>query len=638
MKQKENHYIILLGFIILCGLVLRFWNFFNIPFTFDELSAMGRTTFESFHEMIRIGVVERDSHPAGIQTFLYYWSMLFGEREWVIKLPFIIAGIASIYLSYRIGEIWFGKTTAMITAAYVASLQLFVMYSQIARPYISGLFFTMFAVLFWSKYFFKSSNPKYLAGFVLFSALAAYNHYFSLLFITVLGFTGLILVHRKNIIPYIISGVLILVLYLPHLSILFAQAEKGTIGGWLGAPGPYFIIDFFYWLFHYSYISIAVFLIVLFIGLIIKKTAFQIEFQNKKRLLLILWLLPAPIFGYVYSLNIEPILQNSLLIFSTPYLFILLFSYVGEWKFKHLGIAVIVILLVNIFSLVFTRDYYKVFYHQPFDQLIKNAIKLESKHENDVMIMNDYIPYYTSYYFRKYNKTIPFFTTRNTDITIEGFKQRVSETNQSYIITSGLNDIYFQIIKEQFPYWIGYEHGFTYEQYTFSKKISNDTLSRLLIAHTNFTDESSQWQFDKSHLRFDQLADEHFYLFQEGEEYGPKLEMPLKDLITDIYWVVDVEIELMTDDPEKKTVIVGEIKRNEDIIHWQGSAISEFGIVNNSWQKAFMTVDIQKAMKDQNQVGDQMLRIYIWNRDKKEFQIKKISVYLRPGNPERYSL
>ena len=521
MKQKENHYIILLGFIILGGLVLRFWNFLNIPFTFDELSAMGRTTFESFHEMIRIGVVERDSHPAGIQTFLYYWSMLFGEREWVIKLPFIIAGIASIYLSYRIGEIWFGKTTAIITAAYVASLQLFVMYSQIARPYISGLFFTMFAVLFWSKYFFKSSNPKYLAGFVLFSALAAYNHYFSLLFVTVLGFSGLILVHRKNIIPYIISGVLILVLYLPHLSILFAQAEKGTIGGWLGAPGPYFFIDFFYWLFHYSYISIAVFLIVLFIGLIIKKTAFQIEFQNKKRLLLLLWLLPAPVFGYVYSLNVEPILQNSLLIFSTPYLFILLFSYVGEWKFRHLSIAVVIILLVNIFSLVFTRDYYKVFYHQPFDQLVKNAIKLESEHENDVLIMNDYIPYYTDYYFRKYNKTIPFFTTRNTDITIEGFKQRVFETNQSYIITSGLNDIYFQIIKEQFPYWIGYEHGFTYEQYTFSKKISNDTLSRILIAQTNFTDEPSQWQFDKSHLRFNQLTDEHFYLFQEGEEYGP---------------------------------------------------------------------------------------------------------------------
>ncbi len=196
--NSRDHVGLLLVLIILAGLVLRCWHAFDIPFTFDELSAMSRTSFDSFRDLIRVGVIEKDSHPAGIQVFLYYWVILFGEKEFVVKLPFILAGFTSIYLAYRIGEIWFGKTTGILTATYLSSLQLFVMYSQIARPYVSGLFFTLFAVLFWSKYFFQSPKIKYLAGFVVFSALAAYNHYFSLLFVAVLGVSGLSLINRKK--------------------------------------------------------------------------------------------------------------------------------------------------------------------------------------------------------------------------------------------------------------------------------------------------------------------------------------------------------------------------------------------------------------------------------------------------------
>ena len=125
---------------------------------FDELSAMGRATYDNFSDLIRFGVVERDSHPAGIQIFLYYWSGLFGESEQLVKLPFLLAGMASVWIIYRIGELWFGRTPGILTAAFIGSLQLFVMYSQIARPYVSGLFFTLVMVYCWSKYFFTKPN------------------------------------------------------------------------------------------------------------------------------------------------------------------------------------------------------------------------------------------------------------------------------------------------------------------------------------------------------------------------------------------------------------------------------------------------------------------------------------------------
>ena len=176
------------------------------------------------------------------------------------------------------------------------------MYSQIARPYVSGLFFTLFAVSYWSKYFFQASKLKYLIGFVLFSALAAYNHYFSLLFVVVLGLSGLWFVSRKNIVPYIISGLLICIFYIPHFAIILAQAEKGSIGDWLGEPGPYFLINFLYWVFHNSILAIVIFLLVIIAGLIYKKNSVSIIDSTRKRILLFIWLLPAPIFGYISNI------------------------------------------------------------------------------------------------------------------------------------------------------------------------------------------------------------------------------------------------------------------------------------------------------------------------------------------------
>jgi len=72
--------------ILAAGAILRFYNYSDIPFTHDEFSAVFRTQFSSFHELIARGVVI-DTHPAGVQVFLYYWVRLFGISEPIVKLP-----------------------------------------------------------------------------------------------------------------------------------------------------------------------------------------------------------------------------------------------------------------------------------------------------------------------------------------------------------------------------------------------------------------------------------------------------------------------------------------------------------------------------------------------------------------------
>ncbi|MFZ4414916.1 MAG: hypothetical protein ACOYOV_17650, partial [Bacteroidales bacterium] len=66
--HNKNIDSILIFIILAVGVILRFYKFTEIPFTNDELSALYRARFDSFHELIAKGVLI-DGHPAGVQVF-----------------------------------------------------------------------------------------------------------------------------------------------------------------------------------------------------------------------------------------------------------------------------------------------------------------------------------------------------------------------------------------------------------------------------------------------------------------------------------------------------------------------------------------------------------------------------------------
>jgi len=68
----------ILFFILLIAFILGFYNFNHIPFVHDEFSAIFRTYFHSFSELIQKGVID-DTHPVGIQIF--YILMIFKLRR-----------------------------------------------------------------------------------------------------------------------------------------------------------------------------------------------------------------------------------------------------------------------------------------------------------------------------------------------------------------------------------------------------------------------------------------------------------------------------------------------------------------------------------------------------------------------------
>jgi len=120
---------------------------------------LNRTHFNSFSELVEKGI-KTDVHPIFEQTFLFYWTKIVGYSVAAVRLPFILAGICCIPLIYFIGKRWFNSSAGLFAAALFAVLRYTIYYTQQARPYAFGTFFTLTAVYFGQEFFFRHKKKK----------------------------------------------------------------------------------------------------------------------------------------------------------------------------------------------------------------------------------------------------------------------------------------------------------------------------------------------------------------------------------------------------------------------------------------------------------------------------------------------
>lgn len=485
-KNASTFYLMSLIMVVAC--VIRFWNYASLPFTHDELSMLARLRFSTFFELIEKGV-KPDGHPAGIQVFIWFWIKLFGQSEVSVKLPFMVMGVASVYLGFLNGRKWFSDSAGLMTAAYIAGLQYSItLGSQIARPYASGLFFSLLMVLFWSRILFPEPNKKpkkvdfYV--FILAGVLNCYNHHFSLLFTGIVILSGFFFYRTLNLKLYLASILTIAVLYLPHLSIFFHQLSTGGIG-WLAKPDITFFLYYFTYLFHFSNILILWTLGVFLIGVFLNYKGKNIasDFLFPKRILLLSWFLMPLLIGYAYSVFRSPVLQASMLLFSFPYLLMFLFSFY-EWKIKTLASFVILTLFLCLYTLIEKRQHFQTMYRQPFKQYHAFGIQGQSAFGGNIaVILNvnpDYIRYYDS---MPVKQPLKFKTLEETAGDVRTWKAVLQGMQESELIVGAIPRDYFLVAKASFPFLIRKEEGFTYEIYHLSKnqRSSKDSLKVYLV-------------------------------------------------------------------------------------------------------------------------------------------------------------
>ena len=373
VRNKTSHKLdyILLGVILLVAAVLRLWKLGQVPFMHDEFSALFRLQFDNFRDLIRYGVTEGDSHPAGVQVFLYYWTKLVGWNEFWVKLPFALMGIASVYLIYVIGRQWFNRKVGLLAAAFFTVSQLTVFYSQLARPYAPGLFFVLLMTFFWNKILFGQKKPGIgvCIGFAVSACLAALAHNFSAAQAGLIFLTGLFFLPKERRKTYWLSGVGALLLYAPHLPVFYHQTfVYGSIGGWLAVPENTFLLDFLQYTMNYAPLFIFAAGILVVFPFILPKPEKR---RRPIRWAGIAWFVIIFALAFAYSLLKEPIIQYSTLIFSFPFLVLTAFSFHknNSMTMTQTAIAVAAILFIGTSSLITNRRHYDLMYHQGYDQI-----------------------------------------------------------------------------------------------------------------------------------------------------------------------------------------------------------------------------------------------------------------------------
>jgi hypothetical protein len=625
-KNKRSINSLLLFLILLSGAILRFWNFPNMPYMHDELSALGRTQYHSVQDVITYGVEINDTHPPGVQLFLYFWTNLFGMNEMVVKLPFILCGLCSILLSYKISKKWFNSSVALIVAAFMATIQYTVMYSQLIRPYSSGVFFCLLMVFCWNEFLFeKEHKKKWLIGYVLSAVCCAYDHHFALLFAFIVGLSGIPFLSKNTWKSYLLSGIIIFILYLPNLSILFYQLDKGGLGGpdgWLKTPEPGWLYMYLKYLFHFSYWMYAlagalIFLSVLFCTRELDKT-------NKFRILCIIWFFSSFLIQYFYSVYISAIIQYSTLIFVFPFLLIFIFSLFRELNGKQNTLIVFAILIISTSTLVTNRKHFQVFYRQPFQQQLEATFESLDmiKDKSDVTIRLDVPPYLKTvikeHYSQKYNKTLDdtYYSTMSQHPTTKMFRAFVFSRKTNYFIAGDLPLEYIQIIKEKYPYMLVKKEGFTCSAYCFAKQRPEHELS--------------------NEIMFKQVLIKEKNVMDSTQEFGQSFTFKLKDLCYSRHAVINLSATVFLVDTLSNPMLVAAIEEKGKVLFWGGAPYFNY---NNNWSRPntlFFCNDLTSF--DFKNHPDAELKIYIWNRDKKHLEIQHLELEVIKGNPFIYGL
>jgi len=631
---KSNSTILFLLFV---ASILRLYNLFDIQYTYDELSAVDRLRFDSFGELITKGVMI-DAHPALVQVWMYYYSLLFGTTEWLMKLPFIIAGIASVYLIYDIGKRWFNETTGLFSATILTCAQYFVFYSVTARPYISGLFLCLFVLKYWLEILFSdSAKLKHYIFFVVFAALAALNHHFSMMFAALCGLLGVFFLTKSNFKPYLLACIGAVVLYAPHFSILFAQLKIGGIGaasgGWLNPPENDFILNFIFYLFHYSWLFV-----ITFIGIItfayIQAEKNNSSQKNKIRLLLFLLFSFSFLIGFFYSRHVNPVIQFSTLIFTTPCLLLLMASFSGELSIKLKWISIVFLLGIGISTLIFKRHYYELIYNQSFDTYIKTTNELiNEKGNNRVYALYKGEPWFLNFYKEKYKSNARYEVIEGESKNINDYKNIYDTLSAKYLVLGDFSPSQLLQASNYFPFVYKKVIGYGFELYILSKEATQENLEveKFNRIQLDFKNPSSLFNLNKDLIVSSNEGT--YYRVDSLNEYPLSFKIKNSELHCHEGQSLVAEIKYQSDVPIK-----GLLSSSQDVgkenKHWTASDLSAFYQPSQKTQTAYVSIYVDVTFNQ----PDKELTVFVWNNNKEKFRITDFSIYTWDNNPYRYGL
>lgn len=638
---------VMLFIIVAAGAVLRFWDYPNLPYSFDEFSALFRTRFDNLGDLINYGVKTTDTHPPGVQVFMYFWTKIFGESEMAVKLPFIIFGLLAIIYAFKIGKLWFNATVGLFAALFLSVLQYPITYSQFARPYASGLFFSLLMVWFWTHIVFYPEKKRKLhhIGFILSSVICIYNHHFSLFLTALVCLSGMFFMKKTGLKSYLLSCLTIAILYIPNLPIFFVQLHRGGVEDWLAKPAPGFIIDYYSYILHFSYILYGLILILILLSIVFITR--NLRETNKFRVLAIAWFTITYLAGYFYSVYVNAVLQYSVLIFVFPFLVLAVFSFYRDiGNFMKLSVTVVFI-AASVYSLVYERKHYQIQYQSAFKEILSetDSIRKQNKNKKITTVLH------MSHKIREfYDRRLGFDSTGIFNLDSIGdfiqFREFVyKQTSDLFILGwSYIPNIEYKLmVEERYPYLLEKKGWFTGELYVYSRTkpddpgyVFPDTI--LYSALNTFDTLTAGWEDVVLPYQLTpgiNYKEDKILRFNRDFGFSPKFKADLKDISRSETNEIIISVDTYIPNKMANPTVICEIMEGDKVLEWRSCDIPDFVDAPLKRLKVYLAIrlaDLNIGNKDTE------IWVYFWNKNLEEIYIDDFKVQVREGNPVFYGL
>lgn len=629
------HRWLLAGLLLLCA-ALRLWQLPHIPYTHDEISALLRVRFDSFSELIAKGVAI-DAHPAGVQVFEWLWTGLFGTREAAVKLPFILFSVAALFFLYRFAATWTSPAAALLSIAFIGTIQYTVMYGQIARPYAAG-FFTCALLVDQLTLAIGANRKRAWAGVAIAAAACAYTHHFTLLF-AALAWLCFIPIARKDQRRFLlIAGAAACLLYIPNIPITLRQYSYKGVGQWLLPPGHGWLPDYAAWVFEFSIpLAVAVVGIALAGWLRVFRSRGGGMASPFIPLCLILGLVPLAV-GYGYSVWRAPVLQYSVLIFSFPFLVFPLFAGWRQIKPAALAALILLITATALEGLIAVRKHYTIFYRSKYEAAMRGIIEA-AKHPGRLALL-DLPPEIPGFYFQQWgadSTAVPYINLRyRTTTYTDSLAHAAHATSVFYGASAGMAPAKLARLRAAFPF-LAARHDFE-EGQTFlltarpNGNRVNDLSHRSTIAPEAVLGEG--WQADVQ-IPVSQDTSVHYMAPKEwnmaGHEFGIVFERSVYDLGAGDNDILEASMDVAYAAPGNNLKLVMELM--------EGDRRTAYGSSDVQAGSGRTVLVVAMPLSDQPQHGQgARLRVYAWNPGLQEARISSISVDVQAGNPWLYGL
>jgi hypothetical protein len=239
--------------------------------------------------------------------------------------------------------------------------------------------------------------------------------------------------------------VLSLLLFLPHASITLHQLREGGLG-WLGTPNVTFLFDHLYEICNRSIYITGIIGILMLSGIVVLWRNHAPISWNPIMVFFSLFLAPL-IVGYVYSIAVSPVLQDSVLVFSLPALLLIIGYFCSQTPRVVFHLQLLVIATCSIVVLIQERKHYTVGYQEPWS----SAVKYMQGHPQLAYAVNAPKDIF-SYYMKKYQVSdqvkYHFIFSENEGVTLKKVRWYADSFRGKFILSSGTDPAFIGIYEE----------------------------------------------------------------------------------------------------------------------------------------------------------------------------------------------